>query len=166
MAKDTPSMAKNKMRRCLGAVLDPHPTSSEVKTLWMYFQSTCAYCGIHIDPESRTGHLDHIMPSALGGTNEIHNYLLACSRCNGDEKRDEDWQSFLERKIADRALVDARRSHILAWVGKANGRVIRDPAVIAEADAIIFQALEEFDIAVKKLRALRGGNSKLSIPEL
>jgi len=132
----------------------------------MYFQSTCAYCGIHIDPESRTGHLDHIMPSALGGTNEIHNYLLACSRCNGDEKRDEDWQSFLERKIADRALVDARRSHILAWVGKANGRVIRDPAVIAEADAIIFQALEEFDKAVKKLRALRGGNSKLSIPDL
>ena len=166
MAKDTPSMAKNKIRRCLGAVLDPHPTSSEVKTLWMYFQSTCAYCGIYIDPESRTGHLDHIIPSALGGTNEIHNYLLACSRCNGDEKRDEDWQSFLERKIADRALVDTRRSHILAWIGKANGRVIRDPAVIAEADAIIFQALEEFDIAVKKLRALRAGNSKLSIPEL
>ena len=166
MAKDTPSMAKNKMRRCLGAVLDPHPTSSGVKTLWMYFQSTCAYCGIHIDPESRTGHLDHIMPSALGGTNEIHNHLLACSRCNGDEKRDEDWQSFLERKIADRAMVDARRSHILAWVGKSNGLVIRDPAVTAEADAIIFQALEEFDIAVKKLRALRGVNSKLSIPEL
>ena len=54
----------------------------------------------------------------------------------------------------------------MAWVGNARGRVIREPAVIAEADAIIFQALAEFDIAVKKLRELRGGSSKLSIPDL
>lgn len=57
MAKDTPLMAKNKMRRCLIIILDPQPSSGEVQRLWNFFQSSCAYCGCQLDRLSRTGHL-------------------------------------------------------------------------------------------------------------
>ena len=44
MAKDTPSMAKNKMKRCFKAILVPHTTKQEENQLWEFFDSTCAYC--------------------------------------------------------------------------------------------------------------------------
>ncbi|WP_095148179.1 HNH endonuclease [Pseudomonas sp. Irchel s3a18] len=153
MAKDTPSMARNKMRRCLAAILDPHPSGAEVEELWNYFQFSCAYCGIPMVRASRTGHLDHIVSSALGGSNEIHNHLLSCNRCNGDEKRDEDWQRFLARKVTDSELAAERHAHISAWIERA-GREPLDFAAKAKAEIIIRQALESFDEAVKKLRAL------------
>lgn len=155
MAKDTPSMAKNKMRRCLVAILDPHPSNLEIEQLWTYFQSSCAYCGIPLDRTSRNGHLDHIVSSALGGTNEIHNHVLSCNKCNGDEKREEDWQSFLARKVTDSALVAERHAHISGWIERADGRGVLDPSVKTQAETIIVQVLESFDAAVKKLRALR-----------
>jgi hypothetical protein len=86
-------MAKNKMRRCLAAILDPHPSGAEVEELWDYFQSSCAYCGIPL-------------------------------------------------------------AHISVWIGRS-GRESLDPSAKAQAEIIISQALESFDEAVKKLRALR-----------
>ncbi|MGH8387126.1 MAG: HNH endonuclease [Pseudomonas sp.] len=154
MAKDTPSMAKNKMRRCLAAILDPHPSPSEIEELWNYFQSSCAYCGVPLIRASRSGHLDHVESSASGGSNAIHNYLLSCNRCNGDEKREEEWQRFLARKVTDRDLASERHAHISAWIERACD-VPFDPAAKAQAEIIISQALESFDEAVKKLRALR-----------
>lgn len=154
MAKDTPSMAKNKMRRCFAAILDPHPSGAEVEELWNYFQSSCAYCGIPLARTSRTGHLDHIVSSAMGGSNGIHNHLLSCNKCNGDEKRDEDWQSFLARKVMDSDLASERHAHISVWIGRACDEPF-DPSAKAQAEIIISQALESFDESVKKLRALR-----------
>jgi len=119
-----------------------------------YFQSSCAYCGIPLARASRTGHLDHIVSSALGGSNDIHNHLLSCNKCNGDEKRDEDWQRFLTRKVADSGLASERCTHISDWIGRS-GRESLDPSAKAQAEIIISQALESFDEAVKKLRALR-----------
>jgi len=101
MAKNTPSMAKNMIKRSLLAVIDPHPSKAEVELLWKYFQSSCAYCGVEIPRESRTGHMDHVVSSALGGSNSIYNHVLSCSRCNGDEKKEESWQSFLTRKATN-----------------------------------------------------------------
>jgi len=72
MAKDAPSMVKNKMRRCFQAVIEPHPSKSDIDSLWEYFDSSCAYCGVKIDRGSRTGHVDHVVSSAAGGSNDIH----------------------------------------------------------------------------------------------
>lgn len=155
MAKNTPSMAKNSMRRCLVAILDPHPSPSEIAELWSYFESSCAYCGIPLDRASRNGHLDHILPTAMGGSNDIHNHLLSCARCNGDEKREEEWASFLARKVTDTAVAAERRAHILAWIGRACSGDTLDPLVRSQSEHIIAEALSEFDVAVSKLRALR-----------
>lgn len=148
-------MAKNKMRRCLTAILDPHPSDVEISALWSYFQSSCAYCGTVLDRALRNGHLDHIVSAAAGGSNEIHNHLLACGMCNGDEKREEDWQVFLRNKVVDPALSAGRHAHITGWIARGGDRSVLAPSAKAQAESIILDALGHFDEAVKSVRALR-----------
>ena len=157
-AKDTPSMAKNKIRRSLLAIIDPHPTPAEINELWVYFQSSCAYCGMAIARDSRTGHMDHVVSSAFGGSNCVHNHVLSCARCNGDEKREESWESFLAKKIPDAALAANRHAHISAWLARS-ASVSVTSETRAQADAIINRALASFDSAVKELRGLRKGGT-------
>lgn len=154
MAKDTPSMAKNKMRRCLKAILDPHPSKAEEDAIWKYFDSQCAYCGMKIDRNSRTGHLDHVLPDSEGGTNSIFNLVLACSRCNGDEKREESWKSFLKKKTQTASEFETRRAVITQWL--SNKSTIEFDAEEKERiEKIITSAIESFDAAVIKLRQVR-----------
>lgn len=101
MAKVTPAMAKNTIKRSLRAIVDRELTGPEKAAIWVYFSSRCAYCGCDLIPGAREGHMDHLIPVQCGGTNHISNRVLSCPRCNGDEKREEDWKNFLERKISD-----------------------------------------------------------------
>ena len=155
MAKNTPSMAKNMIRRSLLAVIDPHPSKSEIDQLWKYFQSSCAYCGIEILRESRTGHLDHVVSSAMGGSNSIYNHVLSCSICNGDDKREESWQSFLPRKAIDQNLLTERHSRIAQWLALLPAQTPATQEIQFQIDAIINDAINNFDAAIKELRALR-----------
>lgn len=155
-AKDTPSMAKNKIKRSLLAIIDPHPTPSEINELWAYFQSSCAYCSVEIARDSRTGHVDHVISSAFGGSNCIHNHVLSCARCNGDEKREESWETFLVTKVTDTAQAAKRHAHITAWLAR-NASMPVTPEIQAQADAIINRALAAFDSSVKEVRRLRKG---------
>ena len=155
-AKDTPSMAKNKIKRSLLAIVDPHPKPSEVTELWAYFDASCAYCGISIPRDSRTGHIDHVVSSALGGSNSIYNHVLSCARCNGDEKREESWQSFLARKANDPGVLAARHSRISSWLAR-NAYLPVQAEIGAQAEVIISNAIDNFDSAVEELRGLRKG---------
>jgi 5-methylcytosine-specific restriction endonuclease McrA len=93
--KYTVSQAKNLMRRSLNEILDPGP--SNVDELWSHFDSACAYCRTPLDRSLRHGHVDH---ATTGGGNQLGNLILACSRCNGDEKLDQDWPAFLLLKTS------------------------------------------------------------------
>ena len=153
-AKDTPSMAKNKIKRSLTAIIDPHPTSKQVDELWEYFNASCAYCGISITRDTRTGHVDHVVSSALGGSNCIHNHVLSCARCNGDEKREESWESFLAKKATDPTLQATRHAHISAWLARSSSdRITLDTRT--RANLIINRALADFESAVREIRDLR-----------
>lgn len=154
MSKDTPSMAKNKMKRSLVAIYDPHPSKMEIDGLWEYFNSCCAYCDKPIDRASRTGHVDHLVPSSEGGSNNIHNYALACARCNGDEKREESWTSFLERKSDSSHIFRERKEKIEKWLLLAPS-LKTDPVIAIEAEKIIEEAIKSFEHSVEKMRALR-----------
>ena len=158
MLKDTPSMAKNKMRRCLKAVLDPHPSKADIGRLWNHFGASCAYCGLALELSDREGHIDHVVASSTGGTNDIQNHVLSCARCNGDEKREESWETFLVRKAG--AAYEDRRACIQRWLAQVQQtRRSLNSESRAEADAIISQALQNFDITVEKLRELRHGGT-------
>lgn len=154
MAKDTPSMAKNKIRRSLGAICDPHPSKAEENALWDYFDSQCAYCGTAIERASRTGHLDHLIPTSEGGTNSIYNHALSCAKCNGDEKREGDWVAFLQTKSPSPMVFELRKNRISQWLQRSP-KGVKDPTSIALREAIINKALADFDMAVAQMRTLR-----------
>lgn len=64
----------------------------------------CIYCGKKCQsggPHRAT--LDHIRPSALGGTNHVNNLVLACYTCN-HERDIEDFISFFKKKVAGQQL--------------------------------------------------------------
>jgi hypothetical protein len=154
MAKDTPSMAKNGMKRCFAAILDPLPSSSDIDRLWEHFESSCTYCGVKLDRNARTGHIDHLKSTASGGVNNIHNHALSCGRCNGDEKREESWQTFLIRK-ATGAELQRRRARIEEWLIQSPKITKFNPQVTAEIEAITKGAFKSFDTAVERLREIR-----------
>jgi 5-methylcytosine-specific restriction endonuclease McrA len=155
MAKYTPSTAKNHMRRALLALLDPVPQVTLTDRVWDHFRSCCAYCGVPLDRRSRGGHLDHLVPVAAGGANGVYNLVLSCPQCNGDDKRDEDWERFLERLVPDTTLREARHAAITAWLSQA-GPTHVESDLRPEAHAIIERSLAAFDAAVRELRELRG----------
>ncbi len=158
MPKDTPSMAKNKIKRSLSAICDPHPSAREVNLLWKHFESCCAYCGCLIERDSRSGHLDHLVPTAEGGSNNIHNHALSCAKCNGDEKREEAWGSFLERKAESPALLFLRKSKIDKWLSLGPAIEI-DGDFKHQANSIVEEAIESFELSVAKMRELRANRT-------
>jgi hypothetical protein len=154
MAKNSIPLARNQIRRSLRAILDPHPTPAEVEELWEYFGRACAYCGVHLARADRSGHTDHVLAQSTGGSNGIYNHVLSCGRCNGDEKREEPWDSFLSRKAGPEHLA-TRRERITAWLARATERPATPPEVKAAAEKAANEAIAAFDVAVQKIRALR-----------
>ena len=106
------SQTKNSIRRALWNLADPHPSKTEVQLLWTHFQSSCAYCRAVLNKDERKAHLDHLDV----GRNHISNRVLSCGICNGDEKREQNWESFLAIKCGnDTATLQTRRKKILDW---------------------------------------------------
>lgn len=54
----------------------------ELVSLRVELNNSCAYCGI---PLGRGGHLDHKIPVALGGTNNLENMTYCCEQCNREK---------------------------------------------------------------------------------
>ncbi len=153
VAKHTPSIAKNQMRRCCIAVIDPPPSNADIDRLWKFFDSSCAYCGAALVRGERR---DHVLSQSALGTNDIHNQVLSCGLCNGDEKREEPWESFLARKVSSASLQRRRRARIEEWMQQAPpGRLSISSKKRRTAEAIA-RAFKDFDAAVEELRALRG----------
>lgn len=143
------------IRRSLRALFDPYPSKTDKEKLWQYFNSSCAYCGALLERSSRLAHADHLAASSLGGSNSIYNHVLSCHICNGDEKREEHWLSFLARKVTDPALAAQRRRHIEGWLARGETNNTLTSENLVEATSIIEQTIECYNRAVVKLRSLR-----------
>jgi HNH endonuclease len=155
MAKHTPSIAKNQMRRCLRAIIDPHPTTAEIAELWEYFQRSCAYCGGVLSHSDRTGQLDHVVAHSKGGTNSIFNHVLSCGPCNGDEKREQHWENFLAQQESNVEVQKMRHSRIKFWLDRHVDKSLFPADVQQEIDALEKAATDNFDIYVQSMRELR-----------
>ena len=156
MAKDTVPIAKNQMQRSLLKIIYDYPKEKDKQKIWQYFESHCAYCDCEIEQGSRKGHLDHLIAISNGGTNDIHNFVLACSICNGDEKREQHWLGFLQLKCKNlsQAVFEQRYQKIIDWQRQAEILKIDDEVQI-EIEKINLQAKQDFDHAVVKMRALK-----------
>ncbi len=56
------------------------PTKREILDLWGSYLGLCVYC------TDKAEHLDHVVPIALGGTNDLDNLVPACAHCNHSKK--------------------------------------------------------------------------------
>lgn len=102
---------KNIMHRTIDELVDPAQKQMK-KLLIDYFESSCAYCGEVLGPKDKQC-CDHADPT-LG--NQIGNRVLACEECNDKEKLDTPWRAFLERKVTDDSLRQARVAKIEKWI--------------------------------------------------
>lgn len=118
----TPSQARNAIKRSLKALIDPMPSKVEKNQIRSYFENKCAYCGCELKPKERKAHLDHVVAEADGGSNGLCNLILTCAICNGDEKRDMDWQTFLLQKChGETAEYHQRYKKITTWFAEQGG---------------------------------------------
>ncbi|MCE9561953.1 MAG: HNH endonuclease [Planctomycetes bacterium] len=155
MAK-SPSQAKNAVMRCLRGIVDPYPSDTEVARVWAFFVKTCVYCGLEMERADRKGHLDHLVAFKDGGANDLGNYVLACRDCNGNEKREENWETFLRRKNPDEEDFQRRKAKIEQWVAlnAPSRRIV--PADQRQAVLAAFeQIVAVLDPAVARLRGMR-----------
>ncbi len=147
--------AKNAMRRAVEDLLSRPLTETEKDRIWKYFDSRCAYCDKSVDRLARHGHLDHLDCSAGGGGNYIRNRVLACKECNGNEKREQDWQKFLKSKCSDAVSFRERRDKIRNWQKQfelAPRLLLTSEAKSAKLD--LERAIKDFETKFVKFRAL------------
>ncbi len=78
----------------------------------------CFWCGAELTVEWAT--LDHLIPRAAGGTDEIVNLLLSCGRCN---RRKADGPLTGLAAHAKRGCGLANRKHVDIWNRKAARRI-------------------------------------------
>ena len=78
----TPPQARNAIKKCLKAVIDPKPNKLEIDRLWEYFGARCAYCGQQMERASRVAHKDHLIAEADGGRNQLGNLVLSFLESN------------------------------------------------------------------------------------
>jgi len=153
----TPPQARNAIRRALVGTVDPYPNESQIDRIWSFFGSSCAYCGRSLVRGKREAHIDHLVPSGLGGSNALSNFVLSCGICNGDEKREENWQSFLRRKAPDAGTFKRRKKRIESWITTCPDAPVCDSGLLKVVNREADRVISSFNAALKKVRALKTG---------
>ena len=116
MGRKSISQAKNDIKTCFKEIIDPSPSGPEIARMWSHFASCCAYCGSPLRRDKREGHADHLVSKFAGGLNHISNRVLSCGGCNGDDKRESDWERFILTK-GDEQQTQGRIKTIQNWTG-------------------------------------------------
>jgi HNH endonuclease len=154
--KNTIPQAKNRMRRTVAEILDPGP--SNIDRLWEHFEARCAYCDRELSRSGREAHCDHAIP---GGGNHLGNLILACGRCNGDEKREQGWREFLTVKAPPGAVFNKREHRIRSWLTSHPLTIVEDSAEVLATRADLDRIIQRFGdrcADLKLLVAERGGS--------
>ncbi len=142
------SRAKNAMRRALSDLTDPLPSREGQLAMRRHFEDRCAYCSASAG--LREGHIDH---ADKNGGNSIGNLILACGKCNGDEKREAHWEEFLRKKCGeDRAALEERQRRIRAWMDAHPRTPGPSTPELVEAIASAHLAIESFAAAYSRVR--------------
>jgi len=81
--------------------------------------------------------------------------MLACKECNGNEKREQDWQLFLKSKCADRETFLARRKHIINWQSQFSIRPQFIPdSEMETAKQDLLASIQNFEVTFMRFRSL------------
>jgi CRISPR/Cas system Type II protein with McrA/HNH and RuvC-like nuclease domain len=154
MPAPTPGYVKNMIHRSLREIVDPSPKKEDVEKISKYFDSKCAYCGRQLRKAQKEGHIDHLFPASLGGSNHISNRVLSCATCNEAEKLDGGWQKFILRKNQEPEVVRTRIARIREWQN-INGEPVLEKNALREIERLSGLVSAYYDKRVEEARKLR-----------
>lgn len=87
--------------------LRPKQRKAICRKLKKHYGNRCYYCTRTFEGDGRRGRtLDHLIPLSRGGTHEMSNLVLACSKCNG-VKGDMTWWEYFATDEFRRRREDA-----------------------------------------------------------
>ncbi len=155
MPAPTPGYIKNMIRRSLREIVDPSPSKGDEERIWQFFNSECAYCGKPLNRAQKEGHIDHLVPSSLGGPNHVSNRVLSCATCNEAEKLDGVWEEFIVRKNPEPAILQGRVAKIHEWQ-QLNRKPTLDREKLREIESLSDSVVAFYE---DKVRAARRINS-------
>lgn len=151
----TKSQVKNNVKTGLIEVVDPF-TDKQKDMVWDYFDSHCCFCGIKLVRKERKGHMDHLVSKNDGGLNHISNRVLACDKCNGDDKREKTWNDFLKEVSKDE--YDKRFKAINDWQGQnklTKEEYEKISSLRAKAEEIAEVLQDNVEEAFERIREIR-----------
>jgi hypothetical protein len=102
----------------MGTSRTPCSAPTALRAAFIRYGGHCYYCGTRLKPQARPSpmSIDHVIPKALGGTNLLHNFVIACKPCNKSKGS----QAILEYKLeAGNAYLTALERHIADAVRSA-----------------------------------------------
>jgi 5-methylcytosine-specific restriction enzyme A len=116
-------------------------TTKERLTLFLAAHGQCQRCGWRLSPGTRW-EVDHVIPLALGGRDDVSNMQVLCQACHGSKTARQDLPAMGKaRRIRARHLGAERPRHILPgsrrsrWKKRLDGSVQRrDPEGALPAD--------------------------------
>jgi hypothetical protein len=139
--------------------VDPGPSEKQIQVLWTYFQSSCAYCGLQLNKAERKGHLDHLDAT---GRNHISNRVVSCGVCNGDEKREQNWETFLAKKCGTNVeLFQMRRTKFLDWKQQGEGLPEINKEVMAQVEESIARCHQVLEDSYQRMRLIAAEQKRL-----
>ncbi len=154
MPAPTPGYVKNIIRRSLREIVDPSPGEKDKQKIWEFFNSKCDYCGKGVRKEYEEGHIDHLVSSSIGGSNQISNRVLSCASCNEKEKLDMPWEKFLAQKSSDKSVEAERKDKILKWQ-KMHKEFTLGKEIISKIESLAEDVVSYYNEQVNQARSLR-----------
>ena len=150
-----PAWVKNISRRVLWAALEKEINRVDRSEMLTFFKAKCAYCGRTLGAR---WHADHLIPVDSGGLNHISNRVPACPCCNENEKRAQNWETFLAMKCgSNHQLLSSRRSLIATWIKRKMPSAL---PVTEEQRAVwrreTFALATAIDSAWERLKSVKG----------
>jgi CRISPR/Cas system Type II protein with McrA/HNH and RuvC-like nuclease domain len=155
MPAPKPGYIKNMIRRSLREIVDPSPSKGDEERIWQFFNSACAYCGKPLKRAQKEGHIDHLVPSSLGGPKHVSNRVLSCATCNEAEKLEGVWEEFMVRKNPEPAILQGRVAKIHEWQ-QLNRKPTLDREKLREIESLSDSVVAFYE---DKVRAARRINS-------
>lgn len=128
---------------------------------------TCQYCGA-IAPDVVL-ELDHIIPVARGGTNDIMNYITACKECNAGKKhRELSDQTVIQKQKRQLDDLEDRRQQLKMMVQWREEIENMDSELVVSIKRIIDRGLNIYgkEVSGKGKETIRGWLKKFDYNEI
>lgn len=135
--------SKNAIRRALRELIDPEPDKATKERLMNWFENRCIYCDVSVEGEKRR--FDHAVSEYNGGRNHASNRVLACSKCNDNEKMQKDWREFLKSKCTDAIVLAEKTKKIEGWMNSNPA-----PSLDAKKKALVEQSIADIHALIEE----------------